>query len=397
MPRFAFQAVNAAGKPVRGFESALDLSELDRRLAASELLLVEAQPARPRRRPRATGRALIDFCYHLSIVLQAGVPLLRGLADLRDQDGSPLAEALADVTRRVESGSTLSEALAERPQEFPRLVRALVRAGETTGRLDSILVDLVRYLEWREDLARQLKSAATYPAIVVLGVVALVAIVMGFVLPSFLEIFADLSVELPLSTRALIALRAFLAGWWAPLCLGSAGIAAGLLLYTRTERGQSQRDRALLRVPILGRLLLMVEASRFSHNLGILYSAGLPIVASLELVRDIVQNRRVRAMIEDVRERVARGETLTDALGRHSLMPGIVLRMVAIGESTGKLDESLERAAVFYDREVPEIVKRFLALFNLGALLFLGSALVLVALSLFVPLYRMLGNINGET
>jgi type II secretory pathway component PulF len=297
--------------------------------------------------------------------------------------------------RKIEAGSTLSDALAERPREFPRLVQALVRAGESTGQLDRILLDLVKHLEWREDLRRQVKSAATYPLIVVLGVVGLLVIVMGYVLPAFLEIFLDLGVALPLSTRALIALQGFLSQWWAALLGGSAALAIAAFAAGRTAQGRRQLHAAILRAPLFGRLVLMVEASRFAHNLGVLYAAGLPIMASLEMVRGIVQNQRVAEVVEDVGERVARGEGLADALGRHELMPAIVLRMVSIGEASGKLDEALERAATYYDREVPEIIARALALFNTGALFFLGGTIVVVVLSIFVPLYSMLGSLNG--
>ncbi len=395
MPRFAFEARDAQGRSVRGFETALDVFELDRRLSQSDLLLVDAEPARARRVRRSSDRALIDCCYHLSIALDAGIPVLQALTDLRDQDGGPLAEALGDVARKLEGGATLSEALAERPIEFPPLMRSLVRAGEATGSLERILADLVKYLEWREDLRRQIRSAATYPVIVVVGVAALCAIVTTYVLPNFLNLFLELGVELPASTRALIALSGFVEAYGLRLLGLAAAVAVGVAIWGRTEGGRLALHRLVLRVPLLGRLIAMIEASRFSHNLGVLYGAGLPIVAGLELVRDVAQNEALRRVLDDVRDRVGRGETLADALGRHALMPGIVLRMVSIGESSGRLDQSLERAASFYDREVPELIARSLALFNTGAIVFLGAAVVTIGLSLFVPLYSMMGNLNA--
>jgi type IV pilus assembly protein PilC len=396
VPRFAFAARDADGNAVRGFETAMDLPDLDRQLTRAGLLLVEARPARRRRQRRGTDRGLIDFCYHLSVVVEAGIPITQGLRDLRDQGVGSLSDAVSDVLRKLEAGCSLSDALAERPREFPQLVRALVRAGERTGRLDQILADLVRHLEWREELRRQIKSATTYPSIVIAGVLGLCALIATYVLPNFIEIFVDLGVSLPPTTRALIASQQFVSVHGVELLLAGALILGAAFAWARTRGGRRFFHATALRIPVVGRLVRMTEASRFSHNLGLLYSSGLPLVTCLELVEEIVQNTLIRELVCDVRGRLGRGEGLGDSLRRSELLPLVVLRMVSIGEASGRLDEALERAASFFDREVPALIARVLALFNTGTLLFLGAALVTIALSLFVPLYTMLGNLNAD-
>ena len=200
MPRFAFDARTVSGESVHGFEIAADEHELDRRLADDDLLLVRARPIRARGRSKANYRTLVDLCYHLAVVVEAGIPILAGLRDLTAA-GHPMAEELDGIARNVERGSSLSGAMDEYPEHFPHLVRALVRAGEESGSLDRVLHDLVRYLEWREELRREIRSALTYPSIVIVAMGGLVALLTLWVLPTFMEIFIELRVDLPITTR----------------------------------------------------------------------------------------------------------------------------------------------------------------------------------------------------
>ena len=223
MPRFAFQARDEMGRSIQGIELALDENDLDRRLSTMDLFLVDARVIRKSLRRTRSSRALIDFCYHLAIVVEAGIPLLQGLQDIGSEDSHPLADVVQDVARKIEAGSTLSAALADYPHQFPPLVIASVRAGEATGQLDQILHDLVRYLEWRDNLKRQIVSAASYPALVLTGIVGLCILLVGWVLPRFLEIFVELGVALPLPTRILLYTQQFLGAYWAHVLV--AGVA----------------------------------------------------------------------------------------------------------------------------------------------------------------------------
>ena len=344
---------------------------------------------------RPSARTLIDFCYHLGLVLESGIPLLEGLRDLTEQGSSPIARQIEDLVRKVESGQLLSEAMAAYPELFPDLVRALVAAGEESGKLDAILRDLAAHLEWREDLRRQVVGAATYPCIVMVGLVGLLVLMGTVVLPRFLEVFVELGVELPFATRALLATQGFLASHWLLLLLGSAAASVALWMYVRTDEGRHRLDALSLRAPILGRILTMIEASRLSHNLGLLHASGIAIVRSLEMIEKIIQNRVLRGLIAEARELVARGETLTKGLGRDDVLPPLVLRMVSLGETTGRLEESLEHVARYYDREVPAAIDGAITAFNTIAVVLLGVVLGGVTLSLFVPLYQMLGNLNA--
>jgi type IV pilus assembly protein PilC len=394
MPRFAFQARSTTGDSVSGIGFAVDEQDLDRQLASADLLLIKARAVRAARGRTSSNRTLVDFCYHMSVVVEAGIPLLRGLSDLA-QGEHPLRDTIGDVARKIESGAALSEALADFPEHFPPLILALIRAGEQSGNLDRVLRDLARYFEWRENLRRQIVSAVTYPSLVMVAVIGLCALLTTWVLPRFLQIFIELGVSLPPTTRAMLSMHQFLGNWGWHLLGLCAALAIGGFPVIRSRRGRRVLDRVVLRTPLLGSLVLMIEMSRFSHNLGLLYGTGVAIVKALELIEEIAQNSVVSEMMGQARERIEKGGSLSDAFGRSALLPPLVARMISVGEASGRLDESLERASSYYDREVPAIISRLVALFNTGVLIFLGGTLVVVALSIFIPFYQMMGNLSA--
>jgi type IV pilus assembly protein PilC len=390
---FAFEAVDESGTRLRGMEVAANEGDLDRQLAKRGLVLLEARSAR--RRGRVTPRTVIDVFYHLSVILEAGVPILQGIRDLQESGEHPLAAELADIERRIEGGTSLSDALAAHPHHFPSLAVSLVRAGEGTGRLAGILSDLVTYLEWREDLRRQIRAATTYPSIVLLSTFGLCGILAFFVLPRFSGIFAELGVEIPAPMRAILFVRDMAVGYW-PILLSCAVLfGVGFLAWARSEPGRAVRDGIVLRIPLLSRLILGLDLSRFCHNLSVLYSAGLPILEGLSLTADIVQNRVVRGVIRKAADRLRAGAGLMESLQPEGVFPSMVLRMLHTGESTGQLDRALDHVARFYDREVPRVIERVIASFNFGVLIFMGGTIVVIALSFFVPLYEMLGSISA--
>lgn len=394
MPSFTYTARDLAGRRVRGTAHAAGEAALEARLGREDLVLVESRPVRARGRGRSDSRALIEFSYHLATVLESGVPLLEGLRDLAADRQNALSPQLDELAARVESGASLSEALAEQSDVFPPLVRSLVAAGEESGRLDEILRDLVRHLEWRQALRRQVASAVVYPALVTVGMIGLGALLTTVVLPNFIGIFRSLDVQLPWITRALLATHGFLAAHGLGLLIGLAGAAVAVALLRRLEAVRMQIDAAWLRVPVLGSLVSMVEMSRLSHNLGLLYGAGVPILRALDLVQQVVQNRVIRGALVDARERVARGELLSETLPP-DLVPSLVRRMIRLGETSGRLEESLGRVAAHYDREVPARIERLLVAFNTGAIVGLGAMLTWVVLGIFVPLYEMMGSLGA--
>jgi len=392
MRRFAYEAIDADGAHRSGTEIAPNKRALDQKLSKQGLVLVHARTEHSR--AKATPRTMIDLFYHLSVILAAGVPILQGLRDLQESGEHPLAAELGDIELRVEGGKSLSDALATHPKHFSPLMVSVVQAGEQTGKLDDVLRDLVSYLEWRENFRRQVRSATTYPTILFVATLGLCAVLGLFVLPRFTGVFGELGVELPAAMQAILTVRGFIVGGW--LWVVSIGVLAGGSLWgwLRTERGRAARDRALLRIPLIGRLILSLELSRFCHNLSVLYAAGIPLLQSLSMTAGIVQNRSVRRAIQAGSDRVQGGAGLLEALQPERVFPSMVLRMLNVGESTGQLGQSLDHVSQYYDRELPDTIDRTIAYFNTGVLVLMGGVVVMIALAFFVPMYEMLGNVS---
>jgi len=391
--RFSFSAIDAAGARSTGVLVASDDREVDRRLSSRGLVLLRARPMRGSRRVPA--RVISDFFHHLGVLVGAGVPIARGLHDLHEDSDNPLAVEIADIARRVDTGSTLSDALAQHPRYFAPLMLSVVRAGEQTGKLDVVLRDLVSYLEWREELGRQVRSAMVYPTIVGVGLIGLCTLLVLFVLPRFVGIFLELRVEIPIALRLMLWTQATVFAYWPWLFVLGTVAGSALVVWQRSEHGRRARDRAALALPLARTLVVGLDMSRFCHNLGLLYAAGLPILDALATTAEIVQNRLIREAIQAAREKVMRGSGLVEALRAPGVVPAMVLRMLGVGETTGNIDAALERAARFYEREVPAVIDRSIAWFNTGVIVALGAVLLTIILSFFVPLYEAMGNLNA--
>ena len=393
MQRFSFSAIDAAGARSTGVLVASDDREVDRTLSSRGLVLLRARPMRGSRRVPA--RVISDFFHHLGVLVGAGVPIARGLHDLHEDSDNPLAVEIADIARRVDTGSTLSDALAQHPRYFAPLMLSVVRAGEQTGKLDVVLRDLVSYLEWREELGRQVRSAMVYPTIVGVGLIGLCTLLVLFVLPRFVGIFLELRVEIPIALRLMLWTQATVFAYWPWLLVLGTVAGSALVVWQRSEHGRRARDRAALALPLARTLVVGLDMSRFCHNLGLLYAAGLPILDALATTAEIVQNRLIREAIQAAREKVMRGSGLVEALRAPGVVPAMVLRMLGVGETTGNIDAALERAARFYEREVPAVIDRSIAWFNTGVIVALGAVLLTIILSFFVPLYEAMGNLNA--
>ena len=342
-----------------------------------------------------SARTLIDLFYHLSVLIAGGVPILRGLQDIARQGDHPLSHELQVMALTVEAGGSLSDALALHPEQFPTLSVSIVRAGEKTGKLDEVLRDLADHLEWRDSLVRRVRGAITYPIVVCIAMGVLCGALAFYVLPQFVGLFTELGVELPAALRVLLWLKTTTGHHGLVFAALVAGGGIALLLWQKTEPGRLSRDRLLLRLPVVGSLILMIDLSRFSHNLALFFRSGLPIHESLTIVTGIVQNRVISQRIANFAEQVRGGSGLVEAISASGQMPGLLISMLQVGEATGNLDEALERVSSFYDREVPAVIDRAVTLFNGLVLISLGGIILTIALSFFVPLYETYGELSG--
>ncbi|HEX2032034.1 MAG TPA: type II secretion system F family protein [Actinomycetota bacterium] len=330
------------------------------------------------------------FSRQFATMINSGLPLLRSLAILEEQtQSSQLTKVIADVRVEVEQGTALSAAMGKHPKAFPALYVAMCRAGETSGTLDQVLLRLAETLEREVSLRQRIKSAMTYP-IVVLGLVVIILTAMlVFVVPQFEDLFADLGGVLPLPTRLLLKVSDIVRSFFLFVVGGFVLAVFGFRQWLKTERGRYLFDRFKLKIPIFGQLFHKTALSRFARNLGVLSRSGVPILQALDIVADTVNNALVAEAVRDMQEHVKQGESLAQPLQQHKVFPPMVVQMLSVGEETGALDTMLEKVAEFYDDEITAMVDSLTAMIEPVLIAIVGGVVGLIIIALYMPMFRI--------
>lgn len=386
----------------QGYITAPDEHEVEERLRAGGHFLIEAKA---REKPKAIStrtdgavprRQLLAFMEYLASSVQVGMPLLTTLSDVETRlENKRLRKIISEVRESIsEQGRSLSESLALHPKAFPEMYVTTIQAGEASGRLDFVLMQLVQYLDWQETINGQVKQATMYPLIVLGAIGGLILVLIGFVFPKIIPVLQQRSAELPLPTRIIMSASTFLR---AKGVFVLAVMVALFVLYkflrARPRLG-TIIDGIQLRMPIVGDLIRNVNMARMVTYLGLFYRSGIEIILALSLVERMIANRVVAAAVHRVRLDIEGGETMALAFGRNPLFPPIIIRSVALGETTGQLDESLQRAQTFYEREVPSAVRRMITALQPALIMVMGSVVLLVALAMILPILSIYQSIG---
>jgi type IV pilus assembly protein PilC len=339
---------------------------------------------------KAKLKDLSVFSRQFATMVNSGLPLLRTLAILEEQTESKyLAKIVGEMRLDVEKGVSLSAAMAKHPRAFNDLYVSMVRAGETSGTLDSVLVRLADNLEREVSLRRQIKSAMTYPIVVVIMVFLILTAMLLFVVPTFKDLYAQLGGTLPLPTRLLIALSDAVKSFFIFFILGIIGLAFLFRWWKNSDKGRLTWDKLKLRVPIFGPLFHKTAMSRFARTLSVLNRSGVPILQSLDIVQDTVGNAVVAEAVKDLQAGVKEGESLATPLSRHEVFPAMVVQMIAVGEETGALDTMLEKVALFYDEEVTAAVESLTSLIEPVMIAVVGGAVGAIVIALYLPTFKI--------
>ncbi|MEX0992071.1 MAG: type II secretion system F family protein [Actinomycetota bacterium] len=335
------------------------------------------------------------FSRQFATMVNSGLPILRALAILAEQtESQELAKILTRVRMDVEQGASLSGAMAKHPKVFDDLYVSMVKAGETGGVLDSVLLRLADQIEKEVSLRNRIKSAMTYPVVVLLMVLFILAAMLLFIVPQFEKIYADLGSQLPLPTRVLLGASKALRDYWYLFIGGSIGGWFALKQWKKTDSGREAVDRFKLRVPVFGPLFRKTALSRFSSTLGVLLRSGVPILQALDIVADTVGNRVVSKAVSDVQVSVREGESIAKPLSQHAVFPPMVVQMLAVGEETGAVDTMLEKVAQFYDEEVTAAVDSLTSLIEPLMIAVIGGAVGMSVIALYLPMFNIINLIN---
>ncbi len=397
---YEYQVRDTAGKMVSGTLVADNQQLVIERLREMGLvpLKVKMQTSMNREfnlRRTVKPKDLAVFSRQFATMVNAGIPILRALSILEGQTESPvLKKAVEQIRVDIERGASLSVAIAKFPKVFNRLYVAMVRSGEMGGVLDAVLERLATNLEREVSLRNRIRSAMTYPIVVLCFVSLILAAMLLFIVPQFKAIYDSLHGTLPLLTRALMAVSDTLRHdfWLIALVLG--GAIFGVRRYKRTDAGREQWDRLKLKVPVFGPLFLKTAMARFARTLGVLNRSGVPILQSLEVVSETVSNELVKKAVIDVQESVKQGESLARPLRTHKVFPPMVVQMLAVGEETGALDTMLDKIAAFYDDEVTATVDQLTSLIEPIMIAVIGGIVGIAVIALYMPMFNVINLIK---
>ena len=398
MKEYRYRALASTGQTVTGIRRAENTQVLTAELMEIGLILLNNRPTLGSlghmfsSSGRAGRRELRDFTQHMATCLSAGIPAVAALADFQDLSKGPFGEVVADIRGDVSSGTAIDEAFARHPHIFSTVYLAMLSAGQNSGNLDEIFEELVDYLEWNDNLRSQTGQALIYPAILCLGILGLFLLMMLFVIPRFESIFNDVDFELPTLTVKVMALGNFMGHWWW-LIFGGLGLTfIGLKLYFKTESGAYNRDRYLMKVPVLGSFIQKIALSRFARSFSLIFASGVDLLRLLDLMKGVVGNQVMARQIAIIRTRVATGESLTEGFADADSFPPLIQRLVAVGEKTGSLDNSLMSASRYLDKEIPRDLKKAFTVFEAFIIAVLGAVVCVAAMSLLMPIMQIRGN-----
>jgi type II secretory pathway component PulF len=393
MPYYKYKARDQAGKAAGGVITADGPDDLEAGLKDSGLYLITSRRvARPRAMSRRLPRKeLIAFTAQLASIAGSGIPLLEGLEDISSESENLVFKATVDsIMSELRRGRSLSDALELSPTSFGPLYVNTVKAGEEMGSLEGVLERLVSYLEWEEEVSSKIKQAATYPAIVGIVLSVVITILVGFILPRFAAIFARKGFPLPLPTRILLETAGFMRGNWPVMIAAVIGLVLLAKTLTSTQAGRRAFDWTKLHLPVAGELMNKLALSRFAHTLATTVGSGVDIITAIDLAGLSTGNSIFAGAGRRAAEDIGAGNAVASSLKGTGLFPALFVRMVSVGETTGALATMLEKASQAYDREVRPAVARIMTAFEALVTIVMGIAVAMVALSIFLPLYKML-------
>jgi type IV pilus assembly protein PilC len=429
MPKYSYVALDAHGKETKGtievasqneaigrvkemgfFPTKIVESEKPQEKTARKKTKSAARPAGGKKKgsldiqikiPGLTGRVkpkvLTAFTRQLATLVDAGLPLLRGLRVLEKQErNAALRGILGELALAIEGGSTFSEALAQHPKVFNRLFVNMVKAGELGGVLEVVLKRLAEFSEKAQKIKGKVKAAMFYPIAVLIVATGIMILLLTFVIPRFQGVFEGMGVTMPKFTLFVLAVSAAVKDHFfvTSMCVGAFVVA--FLLIIRTKFGRLAWDKFKLKVPVLGPVISKVAIARFTRTLGTLVSSGVPILQALTIVKETAGNVIVANAVSQVHESVKEGETITAPLEGSGVFPPMVVSMVDVGEQTGALPEMLLRIADNYDEEVDNAVSAMTSLLEPIMIIFLAVVVGSIVIAMFLPLIAMINNLSGS-
>ena len=339
---------------------------------------------------RISAQDLAVLTRQLATLVRAGLPLIECLGAIIEQmEQAKLKRVFSHVRQQVREGRSLADALQAHPRLFSTIYVNMVRAGEESGTLETVLTRLADYTEGQARLLRTVQSALTYPVLMMLVAGGIIVFLLAYVVPQVTRIFSETNQALPLATRILLGVSSFLAqAWWLILLGGALSVLGGLRLL-RVPAWRTRYDRFMLRLPWVGRLIQRLSVARFARTLSTLLASGVPILTGLKIVTHLMNNSLLREVVETARTSVQEGESLAAPLRRSGLFPSLLIQMISVGERSGELEVMLSRAADAYDEEVTTALARVTSLLEPLTIIVMGGVVLFIVLAILLPIFQL--------
>ena len=408
MPVFEYVAIDRSGKNRKGIIDADSARAARNKLRADGIYptrLDETQADEISERPsrlqfrialqRVRRADVVSTTRQLATLLSAGLPLVSALSGVLEQAKRPaLRKVLSQVRERVKEGMSLASALMEHPAVFPAVYTAMINAGETSGTLELVVERLADFGEQQLALQRKIRSTLAYPLLMLIVGVGVVVFLMAYVIPRVTQIFVEMKQQLPLPTTILITVSELFQKYWPLAILAMVGCFLAVRYYVKTEAGRRRYDKMLLKLPVVGSIVEKVAMTRITRTLGTLLHNGVPLLSAMEIVRSLVSNVVLRQALEEARQEISEGASITAPLARGGVFPPAVIQMISVGEQSGNLEGMLFKVAETFDSEVETSVTTFTSLLGPFMILFLAFFVGFVVLAVLLPIFEM-SNIIG--
>lgn len=404
MAVYSYKATDYSGKIVKGFLEGADEKVVVIKLDALGYIPIRITPTGEGKGgfqsnvseifssvfTRVSGKDVMLFTQDLATLLEAGLPVDKSLSILIEvTDKEKFKEIIRNILKSVQGGSYLSDAMGKYPRVFSKFYVNMIRAGEAGGILEPVLIRLGVFLETSQDLKDYIISAMIYPVFLLLVGGGSIIVLLTFVIPKFSVIFSDLGAAIPLATRILLGLSDFIRNYWWVMAATVAILYYLFYKYSHTAEGRWMVDKKKIQLPIIGELVKKIEVARFARTLGTLIRSGVPILQALDLVKDIIGNRVIASAIEDVREKVQKGDRLAKPLSSSGMFPSLAIQMITVGEETGRLDDMLLKVAENYEKVVRAMIKRFIGLLEPAMILIMGVMVGAVVISMLMAIFSI--------
>lgn len=400
MVEYAYRAIDANGKKVRGCHEANGIDELTSRLDKQGFHLLDAKINKQAfslfQQRKIERRNLIVLFMYMEQMASAGIPILDALSEMRDSEKSPLMrKVLSALVDDISSGQTLSSAMQAHDEIFTELMINLVMAGEQTGNMTAVFTELREILAWQDDIVKKTKKLISYPLFVGSIVFAVVCFLMIYLVPQLVSFIISMDQEIPLMTRALLAVSSVFVNYW--YLIISTPVVVYLSVNQILKRSDSAKlwfDRHKLTIPVFGEAINKLELARFSKNFALLYDAGISVLECLNISSNTSSNTYFKRELAEIREKISSGDSIYEAFSSAELFPPLVLRMLHVGEQSGALGASLLRISEFYSRDVNELIERIQMMIEPAMTVIMGVLLGWIMLSVLGPIYDIISTIQ---